>query len=161
MQTIDGVEITPDQLLQLACQRVKDGENNTNAHLLADEGITFHDLNIVTMTNDVGVSVASVMIANGNIPFTDNESTYLLFESGGYPEALLATDKGYRFTDVRVLSLADEDGETIAHHAAKRGYVFTQPEILSVVDRNGISVADYVYKSIPANPMQTVSYTRH
>lgn len=161
MQIIDGSVVTATQLLQIACQRVADGENNTNAHLLANEGIAFNELDIVAMTNDLGISVASVMIANGNIPFTDNEPTYLLFKSGGFPEALLATDRGYRFTDSCVLALADDDGETIAHHAAKRGYTYTDPAILRLVDRNGISVADYVYKSIPSNPMQTVSYVRH
>ena len=125
----------------------------TVAHKMAFLGCTFQDEEILKLRGEDrskenalyghnGCSVAFILAKKGQT-FVNPEILCLGSELKRSSVAHAMAAKGYKFSDMSILSLADDKGNTVAHVMATAGYQFQDEKILDLKNNFGFSVRDF------------------
>ncbi|BAI81761.1 hypothetical protein DEFDS_P139 (plasmid) [Deferribacter desulfuricans SSM1] len=145
---------------------IVDKKGNTQAHLLAKQGKTTKNKEILKLRNKDGETVAHILTEYGEL--IEDKEILKLADNYGWTVAHNIALQGHKITDMDLLRLKDNDditvahilanqgfmfrnrdmwkwanknGWTVAHIMAENGYLFTEPEIWKLKTKNGITVA--------------------
>jgi hypothetical protein len=129
--------VTPD-LAKLSLRKAGP-PHTTVAHALAEQGLIFTELAILTLADDLNWTVAHELALKGH-SFDDPEIQKLTTHEA-LSVAVLMVRKGHTVTDPSVLRLMDCWGKTLAHELVDQGVVFSDTATLAIRSKEGWTVA--------------------